>query len=64
MANAKYYGTGRRKKSMREEYILYREQVKSRSTKEISTSIFGLETLKVVYSPSRSWQQEQQINSM
>ncbi len=54
MANAKYYGTGRRKKSVArvylvpgtgkkknllQEYILYREQERSQSIKEISMSI-------------------------
>ena len=47
MANAKYYGTGRRK-NQSQEYILYREQVKSRSTKRDIDEYLGLETLKVV----------------
>ena len=38
MANAKYYGTGRRK-NLLQEYILYREQERSQLIKEISMSI-------------------------
>ncbi len=39
MANTKYYGTGRRKKSIAR---VYRVQVKSQSIKEISMSILVL----------------------
>ena len=45
MAKSKFYGTGRRKKSIARVY-LYREPVRLPSTREISTIIFGLETLK------------------
>ena len=41
MASTKYYGTGRRK-NLSQEYILYREQVRSQSTREISMSILVL----------------------
>lgn len=38
MANAKFYGTGRRK-NLSQEYTLYRVQVRSQSIKETSTNI-------------------------
>ena len=47
MANTKYYGTGRRKKSIAR-VTLYRVQVKSQSIKEIIDEYLGLETLKVI----------------
>ena len=47
MANAKYYGTGRRK-NLSQEYILYLEQERSQSIKRDIDEYLGLETLKVV----------------
>lgn len=46
MANAKFYGTGRRK--IYRQSILYRVQVTLQSIREDIDNYFGLETLKVV----------------
>ena len=48
MANYKISTEQEEEKNLSPEYILYQEQERSQSIKEISTSIFGLETLKVV----------------
>mgnify|MGYP000043151588 FL=1 len=62
MANAKYYGTGRRKKSIARVYLVPGTGKITINKRDIDEYL-GLETLKLLFA-SRSWQQEQQINSM
>ena len=53
----------REEKNLSQEYILYLEQERSQSIKEISTSILDLKLWKLLFA-SRSWLQRQLTSSM
>ena len=62
MANAKYYGTGRRKKSIARVYLVPGTGKITINKRDIDEYL-GLETLKLLFA-SRSWLQRQLTSSM
>ena len=60
MAKERYYGTGRRKKSIARVYLLPGTGKITINKRDID-DYFGLETLKVIVR-QRSWQQRQQTS--